>query len=121
MDGVKRMLMNCYLAEGQKMEAIQVGRAIIAGNPRDPDVSRNLAVLYYELGMLDEALAQCRQNIQLGIFPGLSYGVMAQAFERMGKLGPAKEAYEKALQLEPDNPVTRRLVGKFHADHPQLY
>ncbi|MGD0016899.1 MAG: tetratricopeptide repeat protein [Verrucomicrobiia bacterium] len=121
MDEVKRMLMNCYLVEGQKMEAVQVGRAIIADNPQDPDVSINLAALYDELGMGNEALAQCRQNIHLGIFPGPSYGVMARTYERMGKFEAAKEAYEKSLQLEPENPVTRSLVNKFRADHPQPY
>jgi tetratricopeptide (TPR) repeat protein len=121
MDGVKRMLMNCYLAEGQKMEALQVGRAIIANNPRDPDVSRNLTVLYDELSMGNEALAQCRQNINLGVVPGLSYGVMARTFEKMGKFEAAKEAYEKSLQLDSENPVTRSLVNKFRVNHPQLY
>jgi len=121
MDGVKRMLMNCYLAEGQKTEAIQIGRAIIADNPLDPGVNGNLAVLYDELGLGNEALAQCRQNIRLGIFPGLSYGVMARTLEKMDNLEAAKEAYEKSLQLEPNNPVTMSLVNKFHADHPQLY
>jgi tetratricopeptide (TPR) repeat protein len=121
MDGVKQMLMNCYIADGQKMEAIQVGRAIIADNPRNPDVSRNLAILYDEVGMESEALAQCRQNIQLGIVPGLSYGVMARTFEKMGKFEAAKEAYEKSLQLEPYNPATRSFADKFRADHPQLY
>ncbi|HUJ10518.1 MAG TPA: glycosyltransferase family 39 protein [Verrucomicrobiae bacterium] len=121
MEGVKRMLMKCYLAKDQKIQALQIGRELIAESPKDADVGRNLAVLYYELGKFDDGLAQCRQNIQLGIFPGVSYGVMGQILEKRGKLEAAKDAYEKSFQLDPNNPVIRDLVGKFYEHHPQLY
>ena len=121
MYGAKKMLMSCYLALGQKRKATQIGRELIVEHPRDPEVSRNLIILYYDQGMFGEAVAQCRTNIDSGIFPGLSYGVMGQSLERLGKWEAARDAYNQSLKLEPGNPVTQELVARFRAAHPQLY
>jgi Flp pilus assembly protein TadD len=117
---VKKMLMTCYLQTGQKLEALHVGQEISEADPRDPDTSLNLAILDRELGMLHEAQIQCRHNIQFGIAPAISYGILGQTLEQSGDLVAARDAYLSSLQQDPHNPVTLELLRSFDEKHPHL-
>jgi Tfp pilus assembly protein PilF len=117
---VKKLLMTCYLNTGQKTEALRLGREISEADPRDPESNLNLAILYHELGMTREAEAQCRHNIQYGIAPAISYGILAQTLEQRGDLGAAREAYQLSLQYDARNAVTLELLRKFDEKHPHL-
>jgi Flp pilus assembly protein TadD len=117
---VKKMLMTCYLQTGQKLEALHIAREISQTDPRDPDTSLNLAILDRELGMLHEAQIQCRHNIQFGIAPAISYGILGQTLEQSGDLVAARDAYLSSLQQDPHNPVTLELLRSFDEKHPHL-
>jgi tetratricopeptide (TPR) repeat protein len=117
---VKKLLMNCYLNTGQKIEALHIGREIAEADPRDPESNLNLAILYHELGMTQEALTQCQHNIQHGFAPAISYGILAQTLEQRGDLGAARDAYEMSLRQDPRNPVTLELLRNFDEKHPHL-
>jgi hypothetical protein len=117
---VKKLLLTCYLNTGQKTEAIQLGREISQADPSDPESNLTLAILYHESGMTQEAQAQCRHNIQHGIAPAISYGILAQTLEQTGDLGAARDAYQLSLRHDPRNPVTLELLRKFHDKHPDL-
>jgi hypothetical protein len=117
---VKKLLMTCYLDTGQKTEALPIGREIAEADPRDTESNLNLAILYHELGMTQEALTQCRHNIQYGIAPAISYGILAQTLEQSGNLDAARDAYEASLRLDPRNPVTMELLRRFDEKHPQV-
>jgi tetratricopeptide (TPR) repeat protein len=117
---VKKLLMTCYLNTGQKTEALHVGREIAEADPRDPESNLNLAILYHELGMTQEALAQCKHNIQHGIAQVISYGILAQTLEQRGNLAAARDAYEMSLRQDPRNPVTLELLRDFDEKHPRL-
>jgi len=117
---VKKLLMTCYLQTGQKLEALHVGQEISEADPRDPDTSLNLAILDRELGLLQEAQIQCRHNIQFGIAPAISYGILGQTLEQSGDLTAARDAYLSSLQQDPHNPVTLELLRNFDEKHPHL-
>ncbi|MGO9245052.1 MAG: tetratricopeptide repeat protein [Verrucomicrobiia bacterium] len=117
---VKKLLMTCYLNTGQKNEALHIGREIAEADPRDPESNLNLAILYHELGMTQEARAQCEHNIQHGIAPAISYGILAQTLEQSGDLGAARDAYEMSLRRDPRNPVTLELLRSFDDRHPHV-
>ena len=115
---VKKSLLSCYLNTGQKTDALHLGRELAEADPRDPDSNLNLAILYHELGMTPEAQTQCRHNIQYGIAPAISYGILAQTLEQTGDLRAARDAYQSSLQHDPRNPVTLELLRRFDEKHP---
>jgi len=111
--------MTCYLRIGQKTEALPIAREIADADPRDPESNLNLAILYHELGMTQEAQTQCEHNIQYGIAPAINYGILAQILEQRGNFGAARDAYEMSLQRDPHNPVTLELLRNFDEKHPR--
>jgi len=74
-----------------------------------------MAILYLELGRIEDGLAQCRKNILLNIAPAISYGVLGQLLEKQGDLTAARDAYEKSLSFDPTNEVTRQLLVNIQA------
>ncbi len=116
---VKKLLMTCYLNTGQKTAALPLCREMAQADPHDPESNLNLAILYHELGMTPEAQAQCRHNIQLGIGPAISYGILAQTLEQSGDIPAAREAYLSSLKQDPHNPVTLELLRRFDEKHPR--
>ena len=94
---------------GRKEEAVQIGGEILQGEPNDPSVNANMAILYLELRRLDDGLEQCRKNIHRGIAPAVSYGVLGQLLEKKGDFRAASDAYAKSLSFDPTNGVTLRL------------
>ena len=117
---VKKLLMTCYLNTGQKTEALPLCREVSQADPRDPESNLDLAILYHELGMTEEAQAQCRHNIQHGIGPAISYGILAQTLEQSGDIDAARDAYQSSLRQDPHNPVTLELLRRFDDKHPHL-
>lgn len=116
---VKKLLMTCYLNTGQKTAALPLCREMAQADPHNPESNLNLAILYHELGMTPEAQAQCRHNIQLGIGPAISYGILAQTLEQSGDIPAAREAYLSSLKQDPHNPVTLELLRRFDEKHPR--
>jgi Flp pilus assembly protein TadD len=116
---VKKLLMTCYLNIGQKTEALRLCREISQADPHDPESNVNLAILYHELGMTQETQTQCRHNIQLGIRPAISYGILAQTLEQSGDIMAARDAYLSSLKQDPRNTVTLELLRRFDEKHPR--
>jgi tetratricopeptide (TPR) repeat protein len=115
---VKKLLMTCYLNTGQKTEALRLCREMSRADPHDPESNLNLAILYHELGMTQETQSQCRHNIQLGIGPAISYGILAQTLEESGDIDAARDAYRSSLKQDPRNPITLELLRRFDEKHP---
>jgi tetratricopeptide (TPR) repeat protein len=114
-----------YVQQGLKLiqlheleGAVEAFKKELATNPRQPVASANLALLYFQLGRDAEGIAQCEQNIHLGIEPAINYGVLGQLQERRGDLVEAQAAYEKSLTFEPQNPVTLQLLENLKAKRP---
>jgi 4-amino-4-deoxy-L-arabinose transferase-like glycosyltransferase/predicted negative regulator of RcsB-dependent stress response len=107
----KHDLMTAYLECDRQNDAARIGAELLQQEPADPTLNVNMAILYLELGRLDDGLAQCRRNIHLNIAPAISYGVLGQLLEKRGDLSAARDAYEKSLALDSNNPVTTILLS----------
>ncbi|WP_410499195.1 tetratricopeptide repeat protein [Chitinibacter sp. S2-10] len=99
-DAQLRFLRGIALSEmGRSDEAIKAFTQISEDYPQLPEPYNNLAVLYANKGQFDKA----RAALQLAIQTNPSYAI---AHENMGDLYArlASQAYDKALQLENNNP-----------------
>ena len=105
----KHDLMVACVECGHQEEAVRIGAEILQKDPSDSVINGNMAILYLELGRVDDGLEQCRKNIRLGIAPAVSYGVLGQLLEKKGDLQAAGDAYAKSLSINPTNEVTIRL------------
>jgi len=68
--------------------------------PRD-----RLANAYWENGDMDEALAVCRQNVQIHPTEAKAYNSLGSVFLECGRLDDALASFDKAAGLEPSNAV----------------
>jgi len=108
-------LMIAYFECDRREDAVQIGAEILQKEPVDPFVNANMAILYLELGRIEDGLAQCRKNIHLNIAPAVSYGVLGQLLEKQGDFASARDAYEESLALDPTNQVTTRLLANIQS------
>ena len=102
-DARGRFLKGLILTEQKKAdEAIEVYAALTHDFPELPEPYNNLAVLYAAQGRYREA--QAALELAIRAHPGY-----ATAHENLGDLYAqmAREAYDKALQLDPGNATAR--------------
>lgn len=59
-------------------------------------------------GLWREAIYRWERAIQIDPTYGAAFNDLAVGYEHEGQLDKARQAYEKALQLEPDNPQIRQ-------------
>jgi arylsulfatase A-like enzyme/Tfp pilus assembly protein PilF len=83
------------------LEALEVFRAALRVNARNPQSWYQLATLYLDLGRTTDAEASFKEALAANPRMGAAYnGLGAIAFER-GQLGPAEELVRKGMELEP--------------------
>ncbi|MEI7969238.1 MAG: tetratricopeptide repeat protein [Betaproteobacteria bacterium] len=102
-DARARFLKGVILAEqGRQPEAIRIFTALTEDFPELPEPYNNLAVLYAAQGQDDKA----RRALEMAIRTHPSY---ATAHENLGDIYAkmAREAYDKALQLDSGNAAAR--------------
>jgi Flp pilus assembly protein TadD len=59
-------------------------------------------------GLWREAIYRWEKAVQIDPTYAAAYNDLAVAYEHEGQLDKAREAYEKALAIEPDNPIIRQ-------------
>lgn len=118
-DARARFLKGVILTElGRQPDAIKVFTALTEEYPELPEPYNNLAVLYAAQGQDDKA----RKALELAIRTHPSY---ATAHENLGDIYAkmAREAYDKALQLDSSNTTARAklaLVRELFSQKPGL-
>ena len=112
-------LVPAYLALGRKDDALRLGLEILRREPKEPQTNHNLALLYLEMGRVEEGIAQCEKNIRWGILPAVNYGVLGQLREKQGDFAAALTAYKQSLTLDPQNTVTQNLLANLRAKMQQ--
>jgi tetratricopeptide (TPR) repeat protein len=63
----------------------------------------NRSAAYLALGRLEDALADARETVRLNSEFAKGYVRMAQALEKLERVGEATEAWRKACQYDEDN------------------
>ena len=90
-----------YLNLGQPDKAIEAYQRAIALNPDLPLVRLNLALAYIRKGSYDDAILIAREVIQKDPQRSLAHFYLGQALLAKGMKPEAREAFQKAKELDP--------------------
>ena len=94
--------------EGRHHEAIAAFGLSLQLNPRSPAVLSNLGYVYFDLGRLDEAMAQQQRALEADpAFANAHYG-LALIHERRGQTSRARAHFAEYLRLDPRGYWSRR-------------
>ncbi len=96
------LLGECRLQQGDLRGAVEAFRLVIERRPEHSDARRSLADAYYQLGDIEQAIAQARVLAQLEPDDGYPQRLIAVICRNHRRFGEARKAYGEALngQLE---------------------
>lgn len=98
------------LEEGKYHEALTSFRLAKKEAPEDPAIREQMAVVYTQIGLTDEAIKTYRRALELDArSPGSHYGVAYLYLER-GQEGAARRHLEAFLENPPDEPEANEHV-----------
>lgn len=89
-----------YVRDGFTVKAIGIYKKIVKLNPGTQEYLRNLADLYAQQGLYNDAARQ--------------YGALADQYERAGDLETAAKLFEKILEITTEDAVTRARLGQLN-------
>jgi tetratricopeptide (TPR) repeat protein len=87
---------------GRREEAGNLLKRALALNPNDAYAVKLSAYLAFERGDLDSALAQARRTLALMPDQADAYSILGDAWRDIGRLHEARDAYIKAIDLDPN-------------------
>ena len=94
---------NTNLATGNLNEAIAELQYALKLAPNSDDAYRRLATAYRQAGRLEDALHMQEEAIRVNPYYWLNHNAMGAAAFRIGDTVRAEEAFNKVIELEPDN------------------
>jgi tetratricopeptide (TPR) repeat protein len=117
-------LANLYFDAERFDEAITWYEDALKLNPKDVNVSTDLAISYYYTNQADRAIAQLDQSLKIDPKHAktlLNMGIV-KAFAKQDLEG-ASQAWQQVIQLAPDSPegqAARRALDTFKSSHPGI-
>ncbi len=82
--------------------AEQALRTCLEIAPDHSGAARHLAYVLYSRHAFEEAAAQATQAVALNPLDSHAYGILGDAYLELGRYEPAREAYQRMLQLQGD-------------------
>ena len=121
---------NALLQQGRVDEATTSLREILATQPGDAHAHQLLCRIYYAQEMADNAIHECElaatnapASSDNQMWLGRAYGFKASHANPLSALSLAikvRVAFERAVQLDPDNIHALNDLGEFYVDAPAL-
>ncbi len=99
--------------EGELQEAMNYFRKSLQLHP-SVDGHIGLADVYEDLGMIDEAIDECRKAIDLDATHDLPYIKIAQLYFELHDFSIAEEWTQRGLQIAYRKPALYHLLGKIY-------
>jgi tetratricopeptide (TPR) repeat protein len=99
------------LKAGKIAEAVPYLESLTKSAPANAAVLYNLGISYSELGQYDEAIIRLKRAVQLDLGYAHAWVGIGNAYHRMRKPELALEAFEKAVEVDPNDGYTRRNLG----------
>lgn len=94
---------NRLMKEGKFQEALLQYNRSITYDPTNPVFYCNRAAAYIRVGQHEKAVADCKMALAYNPEYGKAHGRMGIAYSNLNKFNEARTAYQRALELEPDN------------------
>ncbi|MGC2781114.1 MAG: sulfotransferase [Bradyrhizobium sp.] len=114
---------NVLLRQGHRERAIEHYKRAIASRPDYADARGNLGNAFLELNQLEDSIEQNLLAIKIKPERFGSYNNLGVAYQALGRFEEATAAFEKALELAPDDaPIHLNLanMAKFKSDDRRL-
>ncbi|MGE0737046.1 MAG: tetratricopeptide repeat protein [Alphaproteobacteria bacterium] len=102
--------------QGRHVEAIEHLRKAVALNPGEPYAQSNLAGALYAIGEYDAAIEAARQALRSApkFVPALCN--LGQSCLMAGRISEARDALERARQIEPNSPFLSTPSARLHTE-----
>lgn len=101
---------------GDHARAADCFRKVLPVWPEDADLRVGLGIALYELGRVDEAIAQLRQACELAPGSALAWFNLGEAVAREAHTEEAMAALQRALEIEPGRIPARLSLARAHAN-----
>ena len=121
---------NAFLQQGRVDEAAASLREMLAAHPGDAQAHQLLCRIYYAQDMADNAIHECQlaassdpASSDNQMWLGRAYGFKASHANPLSALNLAikvRIAFERAVQLDPENIHALSDLGEFYVDAPAL-
>lgn len=114
---------NVLLRQGHRERAVEHYKRAIASRPDYADAYGNLGNAFLELERLEESIEQNLLAVKIKPERFGSYNNLGVAYQALGRFGEATAAFQKALELAPDDaPIHLNLANmeKFKPDDRRL-
>jgi tetratricopeptide (TPR) repeat protein len=121
---------NMLLQQGRVNEARNALQSNLATHPRDAQAHQLLCRVYYAEEMADAAIHECEQaasedsgNSNTQMWLGRAYGMKASHTNPITAFSLARKvryAFERAVQLDPENVQAMSDLGEFYAYAPAI-
>lgn len=95
----------------QKQQLIRVLETTISHNPNDPKLVAYLGKELILSGRSKAGVEQLNKAISAGEANWKNYSALGSGYDQMGQHAQAREAYNKALQLEPNEVAVHNNIG----------
>jgi Flp pilus assembly protein TadD len=96
---------------GQKQQLIRVLETTISHNPNDPKLVAYLGKELILSGRSKAGVEQLNKAISAGEANWKNYSALGSGYDQMGQHAKAREAYNKALQLKPNEVAVHNNIG----------
>ena len=113
------------LDAGKYVEASKILERVLARNPKDVEANFWLARCSLEMGDYERAVTFAEQAVSLApgwseshLWLGRSYGLKAEKTRSLFVARKARQEFETAVQLDPNNLEARRNLMEFYLDAP---
>ena len=100
--------MNRALAGGLALVALSFATPAFADARSDAKAQVDFGINVAQRGLWREAIYRWERAVEIDPTYAAAHNDLAVAYEHEGQLDKARQAYEKALALEPNNPQIRQ-------------
>ncbi|PIQ76672.1 hypothetical protein COU78_05260 [Candidatus Peregrinibacteria bacterium CG10_big_fil_rev_8_21_14_0_10_49_24] len=101
-----------YDTKGQTIKAMEAYRSALEHRPKDTSALVNLGVLQMRSGQLEDAVLNFLKATETDPFSSVAFYNLATAYELTDNPEEARKAYEKVLEIDPeDTEVSERLLA----------
>jgi tetratricopeptide (TPR) repeat protein len=121
---------NAFLQQGRVDEAAASLRGLLAASPGDGQAHQLLCRIYYAQDMADDAIRECQLAVSSDptssdnqLWLGRAYGFKASHANPLSALSLAikvRIAFERAVQLDPENVHALNDLGEFYVAAPPI-
>jgi tetratricopeptide (TPR) repeat protein len=106
---------NALLGQRQPAEAVREFELAVAGQPSHALAWLNLGVAYYQVGRTNDTYNAWMRAYQLDKYNVLIPYNLGLMLELRGQLNAARDLYQQAAHLDPNNPEVRRALQRLEA------